>query len=574
MSVGVGQKEERALSEIERKYKSLLENSHDLVYTLSPEGVIIEVSPNLFEHTGYRSSELLHQPVERLLHPLDRPIFRSFMEKVQEVGSFTQGLDHRMSLKDGRTKWYSTKLALVEREEGPSIFLGVTKDISELKETEFHLKHLATHDYLTGVPNRYFFEGALSRAREKVKEGSEYYSLLLVDVDKFNLVNDLLDHDIGDKLLVNLARLLKGNVSTNDVVARLSGDEFAILLKGVREQEAEHLAIELCNKVKQKDLCPVLEACDLRFTISIGVVEIDGYHDVRQILSRAGAALYMAKSAGRSQVIVAYANERLFSRLEETSRLIKLIKGADREGRFQLFFMPVVRSSDGEIAHYEALLRLQDGDGKIISPATFIPVAESFGLMGDIERWVVSEAVRFLEKNPLLSIFVNLSGESLGDRDLLTFIEESVENNPVVHGRLGFEITETAAVNDLLSAEQWIQKLRNKGCRFALDDFGSGYSSFAYLGKLQVDYIKIDGSFIRAIDQDPTRCALVKGINELVHSLGKVTISEYVENEQIWNLIREMGVEYGQGYFLGTPSPVPQEMMSHSTISDLVGNRK
>ncbi|ABZ85592.1 pas sensor diguanylate cyclase/phosphodiesterase [Heliomicrobium modesticaldum Ice1] len=551
----------------EEELRAIQESTFDAIFTCSLDGVLTGIWPGAARRNSHLDG-LLGCSLNDVVHPEDLETVKAFISKVKRLGTVRPGPECRLRQLDGSWRWYSVNASLVCGVDGEPLYVaGVARDLSEQKETEKHLKHLATHDYLTGIPNRYYFDGALSRARRLAKEGT-VSSLLLIDVDKFNLVNDLLDHDMGDRLLTNLSRLLKSQIRRDDVLARLSGDEFGLLLHGMAEAEAEKVALNLCHIVKERDLCPVLEGCDLRFTVSIGVAEINGHQDVRQVLSRAGAALHMAKMAGRSQVVVAYANERMFSRLEETSRLIQIVRGADREGRFQLFFMPVVRSSDGAVEHYEALLRLRDGDGKLIPPATFIPVAESFGLMGDIERWVVAEAVRFLVKNPQLRLYVNLSGESLGDKEILNFIEEIVQTTPAIHGRLGFEITETAAVRDLMSAEQWVQKLRSLGCRFALDDFGSGYSSFAYLNKLPVDFIKIDGSFVRSIDHDPERHALVKGINQLVHSLGKRTISEYVENDRIWRLIREMGIEYGQGYYLGEPSPLPQDMASESTELD------
>ncbi|MBM7867461.1 EAL domain-containing protein [Heliobacterium gestii] len=552
----------------EEELRAIEESTVDAIFSCSLDGVITRITPSASRRND-TLEPLLGHSIHEVVHPEDLSAVKSFISKVQRLGTVRPGPEFRLRQPDGGWRWYSTNAALVCGVDGEPLYItGVARDLSEQKETEKHLKHLATHDYLTGIPNRYHFDGALSRARRLAKEGT-VSSLLLIDVDKFNLVNDLLDFDMGDRLLTNLSRLLKSQIHRDDVLARLSGDEFGLLLHGISEAEAEQVALNLCHIVKARDLCPVLEGCDLRFTVSIGVAEINGHQDARQVLSRAGAALHLAKTAGRSQVVVAFANERMFSRLEETSRLIQIVRGADREGRFQLFFMPVVRCSDGAIEHYEALLRLRDGAGKLISPATFIPVAESFGLMTDIERWVVTEAIRFLEKNPQLRLYVNLSGESLGDKEVLNFIEEMVQNKPAIHGRLGFEITETAAIRDLMSAEHWVQKLRGLGCRFALDDFGSGYSSIAYLSKLPVDFIKIDGSFVRSIDQDPERCALVKGINQLVHSLGKMAIGEYVENDRIWQLIREIGIEYGQGFYLGEPSPLLQDNLCESTVTKM-----
>jgi EAL domain-containing protein (putative c-di-GMP-specific phosphodiesterase class I) len=237
--------------------------------------------------------------------------------------------------------------------------------------------------------------------------------------------------------------------------------------------------------------------------------------------------------------------------------MISLIKSALKNDHFILYFQPVIKVSDGSIVHHEMLLRLQEPGGELIMPNNFIPVAERFGLMPQVDRWVVLSALNALKKFPDLEPFINLSGLSLAEENLLEFIEKSIIESGVDPTRIGFEITETTAVKDMDRAERWIRRLKNLGCRFALDDFGIGFSSFSYLRLLPVDYLKIDGSYIRNMNKDATHKSLVKAINAVAHALGKKTIAEFVENEEIMKSLSALKIDFGQGYHLGKPIPAP-----------------
>ena len=285
---------------------------------------------------------------------------------------------------------------------------------------------------------------------------------------------------------------------------------------------------------------------------------IDGAFDAHKILSSADSALYIAKDGGRNRVSFIQPDEDTVAKLSKTNQLVTQIKNALREDNFIIYFQPVI-SMDGErIMHHEVLLRLRDQDGKIILPGQFIPVAERFGLMPQIDRWVVQSTLAALLQYPDLRPFINLSGTSLGDEALLEFIEKSIQESGADPSRIGFEITETAAVKDVTLAKKWIRRFKNLGCRFALDDFGIGFSSFSYLRFLPVDYLKIDGTYIRDMDKDFTHRALVKAMNAVAHALGKKTIAEFVENKEVMKSLQELQVDYGQGYYIGKPGPHPE----------------
>ncbi len=430
------------------------------------------------------------------------------------------------------------------------------RDITESKRLERQLQYLATHDALTNIPNRYSLTETLKRAVAKAKRG-EKSAFLFIDLDNFKLVNDSLGHAAGDELLITLSHILKNNLREGDLLARFGGDEFCVLLEGASFQEAEIVAEKLRRAVDQNELYLDTHKCCLNLSISIGVVMVDGTLDTQKVLSYADNALYVAKEGGRNRVTFLKTDEDTQARLDETNRMVSLIQTALRDDLFTLYFQPVIRVSDGKTMHHEMLLRLLDENGEIIMPNRFIPVAERFGLMPQIDHWVVQASLVALHKFPDLQPFINLSGLSLGDEVLLEVIEEKIRESSIDPTRIGFEITETAAVKDLTRAERWIHRLKNLGCRFALDDFGIGFSSFAYLRLLPVDYLKIDGSYIRDLDRDTTHQALVKAMNAVAHALGKKTIAEFVENEDIMNSLSDLQVDYGQGYYLGRPISSP-----------------
>ncbi len=431
------------------------------------------------------------------------------------------------------------------------------RDITKRKEMEQRLQYLATHDSLTGIPNRYFLNEALKRAVAKARRGEEGF-LILIDLDNFKLVNDTFGHTTGDELLVSIAHVFKNNLREGDLLARLGGDEFAVLLERTTVSEANIVAEKLRRAVDKDEFQLANFRCCLNISVSIGLVIIDGTLDAQKILSYADNALYTSKEGGRNRISFIKPDENMITKLSEANQIVSLIKGALKENNFVLYFQPVVKVGDGAVIHHEALIRLKDKSGELIAPDNFIPVAERFGLMPQIDRWVVQATIRILDEHPDIKIFVNLSGLSLGDYTLLELIEEKIHESKIDPSRLGFEITETAAVKDLVRAERWIRRLKKLGCRFALDDFGIGFSSFSYLNTLPVDFLKIDGSYVRNLHQDSTHLELVRAMNSVAHALKKETIAEFVENEKVMNILTELQIDCGQGYYLGRPAPSPR----------------
>ena len=418
------------------------------------------------------------------------------------------------------------------------------------------LHYLATHDFLTGLPNRYFLETSLERAIAKAKRGKQS-ALLFIDFDNFKLVNDTLGHAAGDRVLKMLVQTLKRKLRGGDLFARLGGDEFAVLLEETNLEEARRIAERLRKAVDEEPV--TVDGHTFNLSLSIGLTALDGNLDPQKVLSRADAALYAAKENGGNKLIFLKPEEDPATTSSEASRWVAKIKAALRTEGFVLFFQPVRRLSDGMAVYYEALLRLRGDNGELIPPAMFIPAAERFGLMPQIDCWVVRSALQVLQENPEIEVFVNISAASLGNDQVLECIVTNVKKSGIAPHRLGFEITETAVVKDFAHAEQWLQELRSLGCRFALDDFGAGYSSFHWFNLLAgnyLDFLKIDGTFIRSLETTPSSRSIVQAINTVAQALGKKTIAEWVENRTMLKIVKELGIEHAQGYYLDKPGPL------------------
>jgi diguanylate cyclase (GGDEF)-like protein len=442
---------------------------------------------------------------------------------------------------------------------------------TRLAQAVDQLGYLASHDPLTDLPNRRSLRHALERALVRVSHGHAS-ALLFVDLDNFKVVNDTLGHAAGDQVLVMLSRLLHKQLRGGDLLARLGGDEFAVLLQDVHEQEALEIADRLRTSIDATRF--TIAGRSFNLSISVGLVMLDINKPTEVLLTQADIAMYVAKQQGRNQVVCYDPDKDSSSQLSDANQWVVRIKDALHDRRLLFYFQPIIHLGDNRIAHYEALIRLRDEDGTIIPPVMFIPPAEQFGLMPQLDRWIVHEAIRVLQEHPDVRIFVNLSGQSLIDEGLLTYLEEELRSSEISPDRLGFEITETATVQDITRAERWIRRLKALGCRFALDDFGVGFTSFSYLRSLPIDKIKIDGSFIRHLDRDPNDRAIVQAIHSLAEALGKTTVAEFVENESTVQILREIGITYAQGYYLGKPSPTLHHNVLHSFESFAVADTK
>ena len=384
-----------------------------------------------------------------------------------------------------------------------------------------------------------------------------------MDLDNFKIVNDTCGHVAGDELLKQLPALFNEIFRNGDIVARLGGDEFGIVLENCDVQQAASIADKVRQKIK--DYRFIWGDKTFEMGVSIGVLSINSDNaEMSQVLSAADIACYAAKDAGRNRIHVyepldEAVSER-FGMMHWTARISQALK----ENRFRLYQQPIVSVSNKSISHLEVLLRMIDVDERIIPPSAFLPAAERYGLMPEIDRWVIAEAFKCISKNnfsvPVKDtdriIAINLSGDSINDSNLLSFILEEKDKYGISLSNVCFEITETVAISNLSKATVFMNELKNHGCQFALDDFGSGLSSFAYLKTLPVNYLKIDGGFIKEISSDKIDRAMVVSIQQVGQVMQLKTIAEQVENESILTVLEEIGIDYVQGYHLGRPQAV------------------
>lgn len=541
---------EKEAVQVLNKYRILLEEAKDIIIFTDSEGRITETNKAAEIAYGYTNEELRNMTIyDCFVYP-----HKEIVDKKNQEAYFQGVVYEAVNLRRDKSTFpveVSSKGSVVGNKK---VLVNIIRDISDRKRVENELHYLATHDPLTRIPNRYVLEEAIGNLISKKNKGI----LLLIDVDNFKLINDTYGHAVGDKLLVNLVAIVKEKLDKECMMARIAGDEFALLLPQMNIKDAKEFAEDLRVKVPGK-INSLSEFASVNiFSISIGITSIDyQVSDVNEVMVQANFALYQAKEQGGNRIVCITCEKKGREKLKETNKIIHLVTDNTIEERFMLHFQPVLDIGSGAITHHEGLLRLIDVPSGIIPPGKFIPVAERFGLMNKIDRHVIKLAFDSLHKYPDLQLFVNISGASLGDESLFAYIKEQLLTSGVEPSRIGFEITETAAVKDLPRADRWIKGLKKLGCTFALDDFGIGFSTFSYLQYLPVDYVKIDGSYVRDLDRNDKHKALVQAINTVAVSLGKTTIAEFVENGSILEILKELNVKYAQGYFIGKPEPIP-----------------
>lgn len=556
---------QRDLREQHRMLVNLLGNLPGMAYRCryKQRREIEFVSRGCYELTGYTPDEIFDPrsfKFEQLIHPSDRETLRSQLEKALESRqSFTA--IYRLVTAAGEERWV--------KEQGKGVYSGTGKllaiegfitDITESHRMGLKLAHQATHDELTGLSNRRHFEQRLERALAYTRVHGFRHTLCYLDMDQFKIVNDTVGHRAGDELLRHIAMLLKSATRSGDTLARLGGDEFGLLLENCPLDRARSVAEKLITSISEYRF-----SWDKRLFevgISIGLVEIGPDADsVAQLMTRADIACYAAKDAGRNRIHAFHEQDNAL--LQRHSELLQAasLRDALENNRFRLYCQPIRRLSrlSGPPEHYEILLRLLDTNGNLIMPGAFIPAAERFGLMIDVDKWVIRNVIAsyetLFEHNRDVGFAINLSGNSLNDESLRDYVYEQIENSSIRPDQLCFEITETAAVRNLTQAIWFMNEVRKLGCRFALDDFGSGLSSFAYLKYFSTDYLKIDGSFVRDMLDDNNDRILVSAINEIGHAMGVETIAECAESNAVVRELRKMKVDYVQGSAIGKPIP-------------------
>jgi diguanylate cyclase (GGDEF)-like protein/PAS domain S-box-containing protein len=559
---------ERALFNEKERAQVTLQSIGDAVVTTDEVGNVEYLNPVAEQLTGWERRDAEGLPIGDIVRLTDEstgadvenPVLRCLAE-----GRVVQIADNVvLTSRDGAAVAIQDSAAPIQDRNGVVVgAVMVFHDVSRERQLHRKLAYLASHDSLTGFINRREFEERLSAALRAVqKDAARRSAVLCMDLDQFKVVNDTCGHGAGDLLLRQLAELLRARVPKNGVLARLGGDEFAVLLADCSLEGAG----EIAESVRAATAAFRFTWADsaLQVGVSIGIVAVDAASEsVGSVMSAADVACYVAKDLGRNRIHV-YEERDAAERHQEMQWVARLNRALD-EKRFELFYQPIVPIGPAKDAwpHYELLLRLRDERGEIVLPNAFIPAAERYNLMPMLDRWVISEAVETLAYrgdancDPYM-LSINLSGTTLNDARFLDFLLDALTAAAIPPAALCFEITETAAIANLEKVVAFMRAVKARGCRFSLDDFGTGLSSLTYLKNLPVDYVKIDGHFVRNVTRDPADECVVESIARMARAFDIQAIAERVESREVMNRLGELGVAYAQGFFVAVPQPISE----------------
>lgn len=559
---------ERALLNEKERVQVTLHSIGDAVITTNATGRVEYLNPIAERLTGWCLEEAQGRHLHAVFLLVDeetrRPLSNPLRQCLEESRPLSHSQKSLMIDRCGREYAIQGSVAPIRDDAGNTLGVVVVfNDVTESRRLAREAAHNASHDTLTGLMNRREFERRLEGALASSKEYDVQHALCYLDLDQFKVVNDTAGHVAGDELLKHVTSLLSQEVRDSDSLARLGGDEFGLLLSNCPLEKAVEIAERLVVEVR--DFRFVWNEQPFEVGVSIGITPIHrDMASTAELLSQADVACYAAKDEGRNRVHV-YSTDSAGTHFRHNElKLAADMRTALEQDRFRLFCQPIVplTAPDDRQPRYELLLRLVDEENRIVLPGTFIPGAERYELMNRVDRWVVQTAFQRCAQGltPLrgAKIAINLSGNTLNDELFLEFVRAQFHKHDIEPESICFEITETAAVKNLSGAQQTITALREIGCEFALDDFGSGFSSFSYLRNLPVDYLKIDGSFVRSIATDAKDRAMVSAINQVAHTMEIKTIAEWVETEDTMRELRKLGVDYVQGYAVGRPEPLDQ----------------
>jgi diguanylate cyclase (GGDEF)-like protein/PAS domain S-box-containing protein len=561
---------EENLYEVRERAHVTLQSIGDAVISTDADGKVDFLNPVAEKLTGWRSDESKGRPLVEVFRISDELSGEPVPDPLEYClsNNRVEGLSNHtlLSSRSGEDYVIEKSAAPITSDNGN--ILGVVlvfKDVTESRRLSQKVQYHASHDALTGLINRREFEIRLEYIRQNAEQEDNQNVFCYMDLDQFKLVNDTCGHTAGDELLRQIAELMHSSISKRDTLGRLGGDEFGLLMEYCTIEDAQRITKKIIEQVGNYDF--VWKESRFKVGISIGMVSIVRGSDSPDGLMRlADSACYSAKELGRNRLHVYQEMDQvLIQRHGEMKWAVKLPQALEND-RFRLYYQtiaPIDNSHNNGLYRYEVLLRLLDEENNLVLPGLFLPAAERYKIAPDIDKWVVNYMFKWLHENPahlenLSSCSINLSGLSIGNDAFLQFVYDQLNRYQIPPHKICFEITETVAITNLTIATSFIKALKELGCLFALDDFGSGLSSFAYLKNLPVDILKIDGLFVKNIINDPMDLAMVKSINEIGQVMGKKTIAEFVENDEILQKLNEIGVDYAQGYGISKPEPLTE----------------
>ena len=548
----------------------------DGVMTTDPQGKTRYLNRVAEQLTGWSNQLALGLDIGDTLHLVDEHtglpsehVAIKCLRQRQAIGISTHA---QLITRDGRRIAVEESAAPIWSRDGEILgAVVVFRDVSHERKLTQQLSWHATHDTLTGLINRREFEHLVAGALHTAKQEGHVHALLYLDLDQFKVINDTCGHAAGDVLLQLLAKMLQGQMRDSDILARLGGDELGVLLPHCPLEHARLIGEQLRLAVREFRFA--WDERSFELGVSIGIVEISqDSKSMSELLSAADQACYLAKEQGRNRLHVYQESDVMLAQRHGEMLWISRLNEAFEHDYFRLYAMPIVHLRDQPEFHDEVLIRIRNGKGDLILPGAFIPAAERYDMMLSIDRWVIRAVCHHIQSvrdslPPLEALAesrrrapalysINLSGMSLADTGLQDYITEQFVHYAIAPEQICFEITETAVIANLPKAQAFMHQLKDMGCRFSLDDFGSGFSSFGYLKALPVDYLKIDGVFVRDIASNAINRAMVKAINEVGHVMGLKTVAEYVEDAETLAVIRELGIDYAQGYAVGHLRPL------------------
>lgn len=574
----------RKIEKERNRLGGILRSVGDGVYGLDDNGRISFVNPAALHILGYsNTAELIGQSPYELFHhgngkiPLEQcKLTRAYNEGIP-LRSWETNFQHS-NRKSVPVECTILPMEIDGKKEGSVVAF---RDITDRKQLEDELKWQANHDGLTKLPNRGYFEQQLTNELKRLKRSEEYSALLYLDLDRFKYLNDTAGHATGDRLLIEVGRKLSSRLRSADFLARLGGDEFAIILRNIEPDFAFDVADGFRKVLEESEFECSGKFYKVGLTAGLNILDKNALSSC-DAMACADIACYIAKGKGRNQT-------HLYDRTQDGKAAMDMELGwserlhkAIKNNEFLLYYQPILPlnavdldklpieegelwqqycdSPNGNSRYYEVLIRLPDYKRELIPPAAFVPTAERFNMMNQIDRWVIQRTIEYINNSNMDSntvISINLSAQTMEDHELTPFIEGLLKQHQVNPKQLNFEVTETTAIGNMIAAQSLIHDLHKLGCRFSLDDFGSGYCSFSHLKNLPVDFIKIDGLFVQGLLNDPMDTAIISSIVTIAHTVGKKTIAEYVDNPKTLKVLKDTGVDYVQGYYIRRPALEP-----------------